>query len=215
VRKFISYLLASNVGEILIMFFAMLGGLPLPLVPIQILWVNLVTDGLPAMALGVDPAEEDVMKRPPRNVREGVFARGVGWKIITRGILIGVSSWFGFWVAYIEPGSDLTRAQSIAFATLVLAQLIYVFDCRSKSTIFGRSPFSNQPLLLAVASSVLLLLVVLYVPSLQPIFHTTSLGLRDWVLITVASFLPVILAGLMDRFLHPALKMTTSLRKAA
>src|SRR5690606_20173673 len=82
IRKFISYLLASNVGEILVMFLAMLAGLPLPLVPIQILWVNLVTDGLPAMALGVDPAEEDAMRRPPRDSRESIFARGVGWKIL-------------------------------------------------------------------------------------------------------------------------------------
>lgn len=199
IRKFISYLLASNVGEILIMFFALLGGLPIPLVPIQILWVNLVTDGLPAMALGVDPAEEDAMKRSPRNAKEGIFARGIGWKIVTRGLLIGLASWLAFWVAYTEPGSDLTRAQTIAFATLVFAQLVYVFDCRSETTIFGRNPFSNRPLLLAVASSVLLLLVVVYLPNLQPIFHTTSLGLRDWVLITITSCLPVIVAGLLDQ----------------
>lgn len=209
IRKFISYLLASNVGEILIMFFAMLAALPLPLVPIQILWVNLVTDGLPAMALGVDPAEKNVMNRPPRNIREGIFARGVGWKIVTRGILIGLISWFAFWVAYNEPGADLIRARTIAFATLVMAQLIYVFDCRSESTIFGRNPFGNRALLLAVASSVLLLLVVVYVPGLQTIFHTTSLGIRDWILITVASSLPVILAGLLDQIVRPTRNMTT------
>lgn len=85
IRKFIRYLLASNVGEILVMLFAMLLALPLPMVPIQILWVNLVTDGLPAMALGLDKAEGDVMKRTPRHPKEGVFARGLAWKIISRG----------------------------------------------------------------------------------------------------------------------------------
>src|SRR5690606_10837397 len=102
IRKFISYLLASNVGEILVMFLAMLAGLPLPLVPIQILWVNLVTDGLPAMALGVDPVQGDTMSRPPRNSRESIFARGVGWKIISRGILIGLFTLGAFWITYME-----------------------------------------------------------------------------------------------------------------
>src|SRR5690606_13667182 len=121
IRKFISYLLASNVGEILVMFLAMLAGMPLPLVPIQILWVNLVTDGLPAMALGVDPAEEDTMDRPPRNSRESVFARGVGCKIISRGLLIGLFTLAAFWGSYNEAPDDLVRAQTIAFSTLVLA----------------------------------------------------------------------------------------------
>src|SRR5690606_21489143 len=124
------------------MFFAMLMGLPLPLIPIQILWVNLVTDGLPAMALGVDPAEEDSMSRPPRDSRESIFARRVGWKIVTRGLLIGLCSLLAFWVTYQE-GGQLELAQTVAFATLVFSQLIYVFDCRSMGTIFERNPFSN------------------------------------------------------------------------
>lgn len=203
IRKFISYLLASNVGEILIMFLAMLAGLPLPLVPIQILWVNLVTDGLPAMALGVDPAEESTMHRPPRNSRESIFARGVGWKIVTRGLLIGLCSLAAFWVTYSEAPDDLVRAQTVAFATLVFAQLIYVFDCRCNGSIFSRSPMENIPLVIAVLLSALLLLVVIYYPPLQPIFHTVSVGMREWILIIVTSTLPVLIAGLVDR-LQPA-----------
>ncbi len=98
IRKFIRYLLASNVGEILTMFLAMMAGLPLPLVPIQILWVNLVTDGLPAMALGVDQAEKDLMQQKPRSAKENIFARRLGWKIISRGILIGVCTLAAFWI---------------------------------------------------------------------------------------------------------------------
>ncbi|PTX50340.1 Ca2+-transporting ATPase [Melghirimyces profundicolus] len=198
IRKFISYLLASNVGEILVMFLAMLAGMPLPLVPIQILWVNLVTDGLPAMALGVDPAEEDTMDRPPRNSRESIFARGVGWKIVTRGLLIGLFTLGAFWISYNEAPDDLVRAQTIAFSTLVLAQLIYVFDCRSQLTVFHRNPLSNLPLVLAVVSSALLLLVVMYYPPLQPIFHTVSLGLREWALVIAAAAMPTLLAGGVD-----------------
>lgn len=200
IRKFISYLLASNVGEILVMFLAMLAGLPLPLVPIQILWVNLVTDGLPAMALGVDPAQEDTMTRSPRDSRESIFARGVGWKIVSRGILIGLFTLGAFWVTYMETPSDLVRAQTVAFATLVIAQLIYVFDCRSSQSIFHRNPFDNGLLVLAVFSSVVLLIGVMYYQPLQPIFNTMSLGLREWLLIVVAAGFPTLFAGLVDSF---------------
>ncbi|MGA9287073.1 MAG: cation-translocating P-type ATPase, partial [Anaerobacillus sp.] len=124
IRKFIRYLLASNVGEILVMLFAILLMLPLPLVPIQILWVNLVTDGLPAMALGLDPAEGDVMRRDPRKPKEGVFARGLGWKIISRGIMIGVCTLAAFMICFGENPDNLVKAQTVAFSTLVLAQLI-------------------------------------------------------------------------------------------
>jgi Ca2+-transporting ATPase len=202
IQKFISYLLASNVGEILVMFFAMLAGLPLPLIPIQILWVNLVTDGLPAMALGVDPAEEDTMARSPRDSKENIFARRVGWKIVTRGLLIGLCSLLAFWVTYRE-GGQLVLAQTVAFATLVFSQLIYVFDCRSQGTIFERNPLSNMTLVLAVLVSVFLLVVVIYYPPLQPVFHTVPLQLHEWLLVTVTSTLPVILAGLMDQLRKP------------
>src|SRR5699024_10406044 len=146
---------------------------PLPLVPVQILWVNLVTDGLPAMALGVDPPEKNVMKEKPRHPKEGIFARGLGVKIITRGLLIGVVSLIAFILAYDHQADNLVYARTVAFSTLVMAQLIHVFDCRAEGGIFTRNPFSNLYLLGAVLSSVGLLLVVLYVEALQPIFHTT------------------------------------------
>ena len=196
IRKFIRYLLASNVGEIMVMFFAMLMALPLPLVPIQILWVNLVTDGLPAMALGLDKAEGDLMKRKPRHPKEGVFARGLGWKIISRGILIGLSTLIAFIVVYKNNPNNLVYAQTIAFATLVLAQLIHVFDCRSEKSIFARNPFGNKYLIGAVISSLLLMLVVVYYPPFQPIFHTVSIAMRDWLLVIGMASIPTfLLAG--------------------
>lgn len=195
IRKFIRYLLASNVGEILVMLFAMLLGMPLPLVPVQILWVNLVTDGLPAMALGLDKPEDDVMKRTPRSPNEGIFARGLGYKIITRGILIGIVTLIAFMVTYQNNPENLVYAQTVAFTTLVIAQLIHVFDCRSEVSVFDRNPFGNIYLVLAVLSSVLLLLVVIYWAPLQPIFHTVSLGLRDWLLILGLGAIPTVLFG--------------------
>jgi Ca2+-transporting ATPase len=194
IRKFIRYLLASNVGEIMTMMLAMLMGLPLPLVPIQILWVNLVTDGLPAMALGVDQAEDDLMRRAPRAPRENVFARRLGWKIISRGIAIGVFTLLAFIVTYRATG-NLVHAQTVAFATLVLAQLIHVYDCRSSRSIFHRNFFENKFLTIAVASSLALLFVVIYYQPLQPIFHTIPLALRDWALIAVMAALPTFIFG--------------------
>ncbi|MCR8641722.1 calcium-translocating P-type ATPase, SERCA-type [Paenibacillus sp. N1-5-1-14] len=199
IRKFIRYLLASNVGEILTMFIAMIAGLPLPLVPIQILWVNLVTDGLPAMALGVDQAEKDLMQQSPRPAKENIFARRLGWKILSRGFLIGICTIAAFYLVLQEhPGSsvNLVRAQSVAFATLVMAQLIHVFDCRSSRSIFHRNILQNKVLVLAVLSSLLLMLAVMYVPSLQPIFKTVPIGFRDWCLVFVCAGIPTFLMGI-------------------
>ncbi|MBT2687973.1 calcium-translocating P-type ATPase, SERCA-type [Bacillus sp. ISL-47] len=196
IRKFIRYLLASNVGEILVMLFAMLLALPLPLVPIQILWVNLVTDGLPAMALGLDQPEENVMKRKPRSPKEGVFSRGLGWKVVSRGFLIGLVTLLAFIFAYKAHPDHLAYAQTVAFATLVMAQLIHVFDCRSEKSVFSRNPFGNKYLVWAVISSLLLVLIVIYYPPLQPIFHTVPIDMRDWFMITGLSAIPTfLLAG--------------------
>ncbi|NOV03270.1 calcium-translocating P-type ATPase, SERCA-type [Paenibacillus planticolens] len=199
IRKFIRYLLASNVGEIMTMFIAMMAGLPLPLVPIQILWVNLVTDGLPAMALGVDQAEKDLMQHKPRSAKENIFARRLGWKIISRGILIGVCTLAAFWLVLRTDPSDaatLLKAQSVAFATLVMAQLIHVFDCRSSRSIFHRNPLQNRYLVLAVLSSLVLMLAVMYVEALQPIFKTVPLGWKEWILVLIAAGIPTFLMGL-------------------
>jgi len=196
IRKFIRYLLASNVGEILVMLFAMILALPLPLTAIQILWVNLVTDGLPAMALGLDKPEENVMSRKPRKAKEGIFARGLGWKIISRGFLIGGVTLIAFMTALHNNPNNLEYAQTIAFMTLVLAQLIHVFDCRSEKSIFSRNPFGNMYLVWAVIISLALALVVIYYPPLQEIFDTVAIKPRDWLLVIGLSSVPTfLLAG--------------------
>jgi Ca2+-transporting ATPase len=212
IRKFIRYLLASNVGEILTMFIAMMAGLPLPLVPIQILWVNLVTDGLPAMALGVDQAEKDLMQQRPRSARENIFARRLGWKIISRGILIGICTLGAFWlILRVNPGDpdQLLKAQSVAFATLVMAQLIHVFDCRSSRSIFHRNPLQNRYLVLAVLSSLVLMLGVMYIEQLRPIFKTVPLGWQEWILVLIAAGIPTFLMGIGSVMQKPSKKTTS------
>ncbi|MED3661468.1 cation-translocating P-type ATPase [Ureibacillus sp. FSL K6-8385] len=198
IRKFIRYLLASNVGEMLVMIFAIICALPLPLIPIHILWVNLITDGLPAMALGVDQPEEDLMKSKPRDPKEGIFARGLGWKVISRGLLIGIVTLAVFLVTLENHPDDLVYAQTAAFASLVMAQLIHVFDCRSNKSVFSRNPFGNRYLVWAVSSSLVLMLIVIYIPALQPIFSTAPIRLLDWLFILLMASIPTILPGAID-----------------
>ncbi|KYG35140.1 calcium-translocating P-type ATPase, SERCA-type [Alkalihalobacillus trypoxylicola] len=206
IRKFIRYMLASNVGEILVMLFAMLLGMPLPLVAIQILWINLVTDGLPALALGMDQPEGDVMKRKPRSPSEGIFARGLAWKIVSRGIMIGIVTLVAFAVTLSAHPDDLIRAQTVAFATLVMAQLIHVFDCRSEYSVYHRNPFENRYLVGAVLISVILMLIVLYYPPLQTIFHTVTLNFREWLLILAMAAIPTVVLGGFQLLRKPTVK---------
>ena len=187
IRKFIRYLLSCNLGEVLTMFVAALVGLPIPLLPVQILWVNLVTDGLPAMALGVDPNERNIMNRPPRNPGESVFSRGLSRKIISRGLQIGLSTVLIFaGVYFIE--NDLVLARTMAFCTLVFCQMFHVFDCRSETyAIFEAGLFRNKYLIMATCLSVCMQLSVIYSPFLQEIFETVPLGLNSWLIILTVS----------------------------
>ncbi|NLN06428.1 MAG: calcium-translocating P-type ATPase, SERCA-type [Firmicutes bacterium] len=197
IRKFIRFLLACNTGEILTMLLAMLAGLPLPLRPIQILWINLVTDGLPAMALGVDPPDSRVMERKPRHPAESIFARGLWEKILGRGIAIGLTTVLIFAFA-LGRGAELDTARTMAFVTLIIAQMVYVFDCRSEQlTVWQISIFTNIWLLAAVGSSLLLLALVLYHPGLASVFMTTPLSAKQWLLIVGAAAAPDILGGLL------------------
>lgn len=183
IRKFIRYLLACNIGEVLTMFLGMLIGLPLPLLPIQVLWVNLVTDGLPAMALSLEPAEKEIMMRLPRHSRESVFSGGLLFLIILRGVLLGIST-LAVFTSILYYTLDITLARTGAFMTLVLAQLTHVFECKSeRKTLFQIPWFNNVYLVMAVICSVLMMLAVVYVPSLQPLFKTTALELNEWFLI--------------------------------
>lgn len=188
IRKFIRYLLACNIGEVLTMFMATLLGLPIPLLPIQILWINLVTDGLPAMALSVDPIAPDVMDKNPRPPRESIFAQGLVYKIAWQGMFIGAVSLIAYILGYQYSGGSLEMARTITFTVLVFAQLFYVFDCCSeKYAIFEMGLLRNRYLLLAVGCSALMQLAVIYLPFLQGIFRTVPLDGGGWLLVLALS----------------------------
>jgi Ca2+-transporting ATPase len=200
IRKFIRYLMACNLGEVLTMFVGVLVGLPLPLLAIQILWVNLVTDGLPAIALGLEKAEANTMRRPPRDPRESIFGRGLGKLIAIRGVMIGLGTLAVFVIA-LWYGFDLLTARTMAFTTLVMAQLWHVFECRSESKgIFEISLFSNLWLVSAVLVSLAMQIAVLYHPLLQEAFKTVALDAWQWLLILIASFGPTLVYGVLRLF---------------
>jgi len=187
IRKFIRYLLSCNLGEVLTMFIAAIVGLPLPLLPVQILWVNLVTDGLPAMALGIDPNDHNIMNRQPRNPRESVFSRGLSRKIIARGLQIGISTVLVFAGLYFLR-NDLAEARTMAFCTLVFSQMFHVFDCRSEIfSVFEIGLFKNKYLLAAAGCSICMQLLVVYHPLMREVFATVPLTIVDWIIVLCVS----------------------------
>jgi Ca2+-transporting ATPase len=191
IKKFLAYLLSCNIGEILLMLLAFIvtsamGEHILPLVALQILWVNLVTDGFPALALAVDPPEPDIMKRPPRHPKEGVFTRALvafigGVGLWTALVTLGVFLWA------LESGKPVVEAQSLAFVSLIMVELFNAFNCRSeRHSLFKVGPLGNKWLLAACLSSFLFTLPLLYIPFLQGPFHTYPLSWADWGIVTLA-----------------------------
>lgn len=191
IRKFIRFLLACNTGEVFTMFFAILLGFPIPLRAIQILWVNLVTDGLPALALSMEPAGPGIMQLPPRPKDEGILARGLGTNIFSTGLIIGVITLIAFAIS-LGRGS-LDYARTMALATLINIQLIYALDCRRNDNNKAAPLIANPWIIGGLMASYALLLVVLYTPALQAVFSTISLTVSDWLLILALSLVPFVL----------------------
>jgi Ca2+-transporting ATPase len=173
IRKFIKYLLACNTSEILVMIIGPLLGMPLPLLPLQILWMNLVTDGLPALALGVEPAEDDVMKRPPRSATESIFGGGTARFIAIFGLVLSVVALVPGYLLW-DAGDDTW--QSVLFTVLIFWQLGLALEVRSdKRSLFTVSLFSNKAMLAAVGIGLAAHMAILYVPFLQEVFGTVGL----------------------------------------
>lgn len=187
IRKFLLYLLTGNVGEILVMFLAPLIGMPIALLPVQILWMNLITDGIPALAIGVEPAGRNVMKRPPIRSQENIFDRGMGHKIIWIGAMVGfVPLTVGAW--YWRHGDPAW--QTMVFTTLITTHVSMAFAFRSQHESFFRmSLLSNKLLLAAVIISIVLQIAVVYTPLLQSFFGTVALPPRDLAVSLILSTL--------------------------
>lgn len=194
IRKSIRYLLGCNIGEVLTMFGATLLGLPLPLTPLQILWTNLVTDGLPAIALSMDPADKGLMNMPPRSPKEGVFGRGLGKRLLLQGIAIGGVT-LGVFYLTLEMTRDIVAARTMAYASLVFSQLSYVFVCRSEHKPLWKTSLKGNPFLwAAVGISGLMQLLTMYLPAMQRLFSTISLTGGQWLWIVLCALCAIIVS---------------------
>ena len=186
IRKYLSFLLSSNVGEIGLMAGAALAGLPMPLTAVQILYVNLATDGLPALALAVDPPEADLMARPPRAARAGIFSRPVVALILIGGVWSALVN-LAVFLASRASGHTLEQAMAMTFVSLTLIQFLKAYAFRSDRHSVLRRPFANRWLNLAVGWELVLLVLIVYVPVLQPAFGTTALTLAEWGALAAAA----------------------------
>ncbi len=192
IRKFMHYLLSCNAGEVLLMLVAAVAGWPAPLAAIQILWLNLVTDGLPALALGLEPPEPDIMRRPPRPPREAVIPWDAGITIVAHGGLVATVCVLAFWITWGGDAARLDHARTVTFCVAAFAQLFFAIGCRSdRCTAWQLGLLSNPSILLAVVLSALLQIAVVTLPPAQPVFEVAANPGRDWPLVVGLAVVPL------------------------
>lgn len=198
IRKFVYYLLSANFAEVITIFAATLLNMPLPLLPVQLLWVNLITDGLPALALGVEPYELQIMKRPPRDPKEGIITKGVIIYLVAVGFVVAAATLSIFYL-----GRSVEEARSETFTFFVIVEGFIAYNFRTFGPFYKVSFISNRQLLISYAVAFPLQVAVVYVPFLNPIFHTVPLPWRDWLEIIGASFVVFgIVEGIKALILH-------------
>jgi Ca2+-transporting ATPase len=226
IRKFVFFLLSSNVAEIMIIFLATLAGLPPPLTAIQLLWLNLVTDGAPALALAMEKGDPETMRYRPRPPKEpiingpmrwgivvqtitqtsavlGAFCTGLLWHLAQNEMIPAGTNPLLYLLQHDWKGTDVQYAETMAFVTLCLCELIRAYTVRSERlSVFQIGVFSNRSLQVGVGSSLVLLVIVTGVPFLQPVFNTHFLSLREWAVVLALSIIPAVSEEIMKAFLR-------------
>ena len=199
ILKAIQFLLSTNIGEIFLLLITSILNLGIPLLPIHILWVNLVTDSLPALALSVDPAEENIMSRKPRNSKKGFMTRGMVWRIMYQGIMIGTIPLVAYIIGLRDGGQIL--GQTMAFTTLMFVQLIHVRNLHSNTrSSLAISPLKNKPLIGAILASAGLALIVLLIPPVCNAFSLTAMDGKHWILVILMSLIPILVVDIFKLF---------------
>ena len=199
ILKAIQFLLSTNVGEIFLLLITSIFNLGVPLLPIHILWVNLVTDSLPALALSVDPAEEGIMNRNPRNSKKGFMTGGMIWRIMYQGIMIGAIPLAAYLIGLHDGGEIL--GQTMAFTTLVFAQLVHVRNLHSNTrSSLAISPFRNKPLIGAILASAALALLVLLITPVREAFGFTLMDGKHWIAVVLMSLIPLLVVDIFKLF---------------
>jgi Ca2+-transporting ATPase len=197
IRKFILYILSCNLSEILTLLVAPLLGFAIPLLPIHILWINLVTDGLPGIELVAEPAEKGIMKYPPRPPKENLFAGGFAMRIILSGIVLTLAAIFIQWWA-VGKGYDVITQQTMVFTALCFVQLANALSCRSfHHSLFAKGIFSNKAMWITIIITIILQILLIYVPFLHPVFKTTSLNREAITMIGLVSIISLLCIELL------------------
>ena len=194
IGKTVHFLLSCNMSEVLVMAFAALTGLPLPLLPIQILWMNLVTDGIPALALAVDTKAPDLMKRPPRPPDARLLERASVLSIGGEGLMLSLIALGAFSYSLYGRHQDLAQARTVAFTVMVVAQLVHALNCRSERlSLFQLGIGTNRALLGALLISLAAQVTVLTLPAAGPVFKVAWLPLEDWIVMGAMGILPLLI----------------------
>jgi len=204
IKKSILFLLTCNLGEVVSMFFSILIGFPAPLIATQLLWINLLTDSFPAIALGMDPGDPDVMKEKPRDPKESFFARGAGMRTLTGGMLIGILTIFAFWYGYYEhgyspfddstPENILIYARTMAFMTIISCQLFYSVAFRNSiKSVFQIGVFSNKYLIGTIVLGLSMQLMIIGIPVMRDAFKLQMLDLSGWISVVLLGLVPLVL----------------------
>ena len=217
IKKSVNFLLTCNLGEVVAVSVTLLIGWEAPLIATQLLWINLITDSFPAIALGMDPGSPEVMNEKPRDIKESFFAGGAGIRVITGGVLIGVLTIFAFWFGYYDhgfspfnhsvPENTLEYARTLAFMVLVICQLFYSFAVRNSSkSIFQIGVFSNKYLAGSILLGVLLQLLIIGIPVMQRAFHLQMLDMRGWLIVFSLGLVPLALNEFFKIFIRASIK---------
>jgi Ca2+-transporting ATPase len=192
IQRVVLYLLSCNAGEVLLMFAAALLGWPAPLLPIQLLWMNLITDGLPALTLGMERPERNIMSRPPRPPRQGVITRARGRKIASYGALFAMSMALGFGYLRWNDGASVETARTATFFIACYGQMLFALGCRNEELTYPQMGlFSNPSILMAIAVSGVLQAATVAVPAARGVFGTVPLALDQWILVIMLALLPI------------------------
>ncbi len=197
IKKAIHFLLATNIGEIVTILLGLLLGYEAPLIAIQLLWINLVTDSLPAIALGLEPADKNIMNKKPIESKKGLFADGLWGKIIVEGTMIGVLTLLAFSIG--NSISGLQTGRAMAFVCLSMLELVHSFNMKSEGTIFNKEFFNNIYLIGAFLIGGLLQIGVVSIPQIANIFDVVSLNLTQWICVAIISILPIVIIEIQKR----------------
>ena len=197
IRKAIHFLLSTNIGEIVTIFLGLLLGINTPLLAIQLLWINLVTDSLPAIALGLEPEDKDIMNKKPKDSKKGVFADGLWSKILVEGLMIGTLTLFIFSMANRLYGIEVAR--TMTFVGLGLIEMVHSFNIRSEESIFKIGLLKNKYLWGAFLLGFIMQVGVVFIPSVAKIFSLVSLNATQWLYVAIISIAPIIIIELQKK----------------